>query len=138
MKLKAALGAYFLIFILEGCCLMPEYGPLMNLKNLEDNRAQMNKDIEKKEGLYKKLELDLKDKRLQEGISRQEIIRRYGEPIFSRPVEGPLGAREALLYRHPTAYFSSDMVYLYLDDKENLVSWEIKPAPLAEEEKAGR
>ncbi|MDI6606168.1 MAG: hypothetical protein QME65_03380, partial [Candidatus Omnitrophota bacterium] len=62
MKLKVAISAYSLIFILQGCCLIPEYGPLMNLKNLEDNRAQMDNDIKKKEGLYKKLELDLKDK----------------------------------------------------------------------------
>ena len=138
MKLKAAISIYSLIFILQGCCLMPEYAPLMNLKNLEDNRAQMNKDIKEKESLYKKLELDLKDNRLKRGISRQKIILRYSEPVFSRPVESSLGAGEALIYCHPTAYFSSDMIYLYLDDKGNLVSWEIKPAPLAEEEKAGR
>lgn len=123
------------IFILGGCCLIPEYQPLMNLKNLADNRSRTERYIEKEEGLYHKLEQDIKKNRLKEGASRKELLRRYGPPVFSRPVDNKTRVKEILIYRHPTEYFSSDMIYLDLDDKEKLCSWQIKPAPLAEEKK---
>lgn len=137
-KLKAPITACLLALLLQGCCLIPGYEPLVNLKNLGDNRAQMDKYLKAEEARYKKLELDLKDKRLKEGISRQELLSRYGEPVFSRPAEGQSAKGEVLIYRHPTEYFSSDMIYLYLDDKDRLLSYQIKPAPLAGEEKEPR
>ncbi|MFH0763011.1 MAG: hypothetical protein V1925_03895 [Candidatus Omnitrophota bacterium] len=135
MKLKALISICFLIFVLQGCALLPGYEPLANLENLGGNRARMGKHLKQKERLYKKLEADLKDGRLKEGAGRQEIISYYGEPVFFRAKEGGPAAGEVLIYRHPTEYFSSDMIYLYLDNKDSLASWEIKPAPLSEQEK---
>lgn len=134
-KLKAPITACLLALLLQGCRLIPEYEPLINLKNLGENRAQMDKYLKAEEGRYKKLELDLKDKRLKEGISRQELVSRYGEPVLSRPTAGQPARGEVLIYRHPTEYFSSDMIYLYLDDKDRLASYQIEPPPLLEEEK---
>lgn len=124
-----------LIFILGGCCLIPEYQPLMNLKTLEEQRARTALVIKKEEALYNKLNKGIKENRLKKGASKKDILSEYGQPVLSRVVHDKSGNKKlSLIYRHPTESFSSDMIYLYFDDEEKLFSWEIKPAPLAKRE----
>lgn len=134
LSLKFFLITLFLASILGGCCLIPEYEPLMNLKNLGDDRTRSAEYIKEQEGLYNKLGLDIKEERLKKGTPKKEIFSEYGQPIFSRAIKDESQIKLALIYRHPTRFFSSDMLYLYFDDKDNLCSWEIKPASLDKED----
>ncbi len=104
----------------------------MNLKNLGDQRTRMGEYVKKEEALYNKLEQDLKEKRFKKGTPQKNILSEYGQPVFSRVLNDDSGIKLCLIYRHPTEFFSSDIIYLYFDVKEKLASWEIKPAPLAE------
>lgn len=113
--------ASFLFFLAGGCCLIPEYQPLMNLKNLEEEHSRTAEGLKKDEARYYKLVRDLKEGGLKKGAAKKAIFSEYGQPVLSR--------QNTLIYRHPTEFFSSDMVYLYFDSDEKLSSWELKPAP---------
>lgn len=136
MPLRSFSIILFLVSFFAGCSLIPEYQPLMNLKNLGDERARTGEGLKKEEGLYNKLKDDLKGGRLKKGKPKKEILAEYGRPVFARAVDDGSGIKLCLVYRHPTEFFSSDMVYLYFDAKEKLIFLEIKPAPFTEENKA--
>jgi len=114
MKLlnKIILGVLFLS--LAGCS--PQVN---NLISLSESRSQMEAEVKRQEALYLKLKEDIKDNRIKKGFTQKQIFSRYGKPVLIKP--------GFLLYRHPTQAFSSDLVYLYIDQKGVLVSWEIKP-----------
>lgn len=131
--MKKYIAGCILTLLLGGCCLIPGYQPLMNLKNLGDNRSQTAAYLKGEEDRYKKLELDLRNEELKEGTSKEELFSRYGRPVFSRAAEDPAGAAEVLIYRHPTGYFSSDLLYLYLDKEGRFFSYRREPAPLIQE-----
>ena len=106
----------------------------MNLKGLSDNREQAGRDLKNEEALYNKLKQDINQKRLKKGTPKKNILSEYGQPVFYRAVNHKNEIKLCLIWRHPTEFFSSDMLYLYFDGEEKLVFWEIKPAPLAEEQ----
>jgi len=63
------------------------------------------------------------------GLTKKRIIKIYGDPVLTKKIEDSPPMTEALLYRHPTKYFSSDRVLLYLDEAQELIHWEYKPNP---------
>jgi len=106
----------------------------MNLKNLGDERTRLGEELKRQEGLYNKLKQDIKENRLKKGVSQKEIISEYGQPVFSRVVDANGEAKFCLIWRHPTEFFSSDMLYLYFDAGNKLVLWEAKPSSLTQED----
>ncbi|MBM3250449.1 MAG: hypothetical protein FJZ09_06415 [Candidatus Omnitrophica bacterium] len=113
----------FAVF-LGGCAFFTHYDQVMTLKAIGDNQAQIQRYLDKQKALFAKLLDDAKNGRLEKGSSQNRVAARYGEPIYIRQ-EGPeRGSSEVYVYRHPTQYFSSDMVYLYFNEKK-LAKWEI-------------
>lgn len=112
-----------IILILAGCAPQGAF----TLQRLANSQQELQGEVDEKEKLFSTLEGDIKNNRLQKGVSKSEIIANYGEPIFTRAVKSQTENQEFMLYRRPTAYFSSDLIYLYFDRQKNLSSWEIKP-----------
>jgi hypothetical protein len=111
-----------IIFILSGCATQG----VMSLQRLAISQEELKEEVNTQEKFFSVLLDDLKNNRLKNGLSKEEILAKYGEPIYSKPVSGDPEKKEFLLYRHPTNYFSSELVYLYLDQNQRLCSWEIK------------
>jgi len=108
----------------SGCFFLPE--SLKTLKSVGDSQDEIEVYLAKQIQLFNKLLIDLKNKDLKLGISEANFIYIYGEPVLSKKLTQPPGGIK-LLYRHPTEYFKSDRVYLYFDQKDNLIRWEYKP-----------
>ena len=70
---------------------------------------------------YSRLLRDCESNTLQKGLSMDDIVSRYGEPLDCRAAED--GSGKKCLYNHPLEYFSSSRIYLAFDDEEKLVSW---------------
>ena len=119
---------YFLIILVSGCATMEHLDELLTLKNVSDNQKDMDIYLKKQIKGFKKLLDDIKNDRLRKGESKNYIISTYYDPILTKQVGELKDIREVLLYRHPTEYFNSDRVYLYINNKGRLAYWEVKPA----------
>lgn len=123
-KQKINILIFVLIFLFGGCAVSPLDQRISLLKRLAANHKEIERDIKKQEKLFYKLIEDIKGQRLKEGDNKEEILSRYGEPIFCKvPQEEDM---EFCLYRHPTEYFLTEKAYLYFDHAGNLYSWELK------------
>jgi len=71
---------------------------------------------------FKLLLIDIEGGHLERGISRQQVIRRYGEPVIEQ-VEDMV---TACLYRDPLDFFAPQKVYLYFGQDDNLVNFEVR------------
>jgi hypothetical protein len=123
---KTICFSFFLVF-LGGCTFFTHYDELMTLKRMGDNQAQITKYLDKQKALFLKLLDDAKFNRLEKGSSRKTILTRYGEPIYVRQDSETEGS-EVYVYRHPTEYFSSDLVNLYFNKNKKLTKWQILSA----------
>ena len=113
-----------------GCALvrfLQCHDKLMTLKRVGASQDEIGKYVERQEKLFLLLLDDIRNDRIKSGLSKTDVIDTYGDPILFREVVDRPSIKEALLYRHPTEYFSSDRVYLYFDDSGKLVYWEYKP-----------
>ncbi len=127
---KSIIAICFSIFILAGCM-----QGAMTLKRLQNSQQELDEEVKTQEKFFFALSDDVKNNRLQKGISKKEILAKYGEGIFAKPINDVTEKKEVLAYRHPTEFFSSDLIYLYFDKEERLVYWEIKPAFIKAETK---
>ncbi len=127
LPIKLFFLLYLLVFLSVGCALIPGYEQVKPLVELGEGRSDIENRLKEDEQLFLKLEKDALSNRLRKNTTKSKIIFRYGRPIMSKPVSDREGVREFLLYRHPTRYFSSNMIYLYFDHKERLCSWEVVP-----------
>ena len=115
-------------FLLGGCVYITHYKDLMFLGKLAANQREIDNYLKKQEKLFHKLEGDVKNSRLKKGISKEAVLSEYGEPVFCKSVESSGDIVESCLYRHPTEYFDTDVVYLKFDKDEKLYFWEFIPA----------
>jgi hypothetical protein len=111
------------ILFLTGC------ETLLNLNNLSSNRSALDQYVERQVNLFNKLKNDYLNGHLKQGVSKEAIIARYGEPIFCYADKNP-EIKEYCSYRHPTNYFNSDIIDLKFDKKNKLVVWDLKPAEI--------
>ena len=117
--LRKALCLFFLFIVCMGC------SRLLLLKSIASSQKQMETYIARQKKGFLRLKQDIQRNRLQKGISRETVIKRYGEPVFCAAQENPIdiGISQSCLYRAPMEYFSADKVYLYFDQQELLHSW---------------
>jgi len=108
--------------ILTGCAAQG----IMTLQRLNISQQEFKEEVEEQKKSFFLLEDDFKNNRLKSGMTKEEILTKYGKPVFSRAVNDTTEKKEVLVYRHPTEYFSSDLIYLYFNQKQRLCSWELK------------
>lgn len=121
-------GLFFVILLMCGCATITHMDELLALKRVSDNQIQIEIYLKKQEQGFSKLYEDIKNDTLKKGMLERAIIYKYSEPILVKKPEEQSDIKEILLYRHPTEYFSSDRIYLYIDKSGKLAYWEIKPA----------
>lgn len=114
MKIYIKLITGLLVVMAAGCS-----EGTRNIINVAESRRQMVAQVKNDEYLYNQLKEDARNNSLVKGTRKKEIIAKYGEPTLTKP--------DFILYRHPTDFFSSDLVYLYFDRENKLTSWEIRP-----------
>jgi uncharacterized protein YehS (DUF1456 family) len=119
---------YFLILGITGCAAMSNLDELLTLKSVADSQKDIEIYLKKQEDGFKKLLDDVKNERLKQGLTKKYIMETYAEPILTKETTQDNAVREILLYRHPTQYFNSDRIYLYLDKNFRLLKWQLKPA----------
>lgn len=125
--LKGIISCCFAGLVFSGCGFLRHPGKLLRLKSLRDNQIDIQRYIERQERLFEVLVEDIKNSRLDTGLSSLIIVKKYGEPVLVRENKEECPSCRVFLYRRPVDYFSSDKVYLYFDDKDELSSWEYKP-----------
>lgn len=121
-RIFLAVFSPMIIFVLTGCAAQG----IMTLQRLSISQQEFDEEVETQKKSFFLLRDDFKNNRLKNGMSKQEILAKYGEPVFSRVVNDATERKEVLVYRHPTEYFSSDLIYLYLNQKQQLCFWELK------------
>ncbi len=126
--LKIIFLVWCIIFSLGGCSFTTHYDQLMLLKRLGDSQHEIDDYIKKQKDAFFKLSDAIKNNQLKIGISKKEILSIYGEPVFCKDIANKVDVKEICIYRHPLQYFSTDMVYLKVDKKQNLCCWEFLPA----------
>ncbi|MFA5099415.1 MAG: hypothetical protein WC547_00835 [Candidatus Omnitrophota bacterium] len=109
--------------VLTGCISTRQTKQMIQLKRFGDNRAEMDRFIQIQEDGFSRLQEDFKGKRLAAGTPKRLIISRYADPVYCKSLEGGF-AGEICLYRRPTEFFSSDVIFLYFDKNGDLESWE--------------
>ena len=120
--------AVFIIFqviFLQGCVYLMHYNDLKKLKALADSQKEMGDELNKQEELFSALRADLQENKITQGLLYQQVVSIYGEPIFCQPAKSQDRFISSCLYRHPSKYFSSDLIYLNFDSDQKLSSWEI-------------
>ncbi|MBN2483234.1 MAG: hypothetical protein JXD21_03400 [Candidatus Omnitrophica bacterium] len=111
------------IFLLSGCSLIKNKGPLLTLKSIGDSQRQIGKYIEKQKGLFTLLVDDIKNDELPKNLTEAQITSRYGAPVVVTELDR---TKRRLLYRYPKKYYTSDRVYFYIDDGI-MTRWEYIP-----------
>lgn len=114
-----------LVILLSGCIAISKYQALSNLKAYGDSQNEIEVYLENQTDSFVKLEQDLKNGKLKQGIAQKAILSEYGPPIFSKEIPHDPNLKNLLLYRHPTKYFTSDKIYLYIDQTDKLYAWEL-------------
>lgn len=98
---------------------------LLTLKRLGANQKEMGRYVSRQVKAFDNLANDLENNKVAVGISKEDFIAIYGDPVLSWEVTNS-SAREVFLYRYPTKYFTFDKAYLFFDESGKLVSWEYK------------
>ncbi len=92
--------------------------PLLTLKNYSDEQDKIASYVERQDKLFDELVAAIKAGSFVEKKAK-EIRARFGDPVFTRPMDYQGVAREQWLYRYAKAG-TSDKVYLYFDSDGNL------------------
>lgn len=115
------------IAFFSGCALKEYRDQISLLRQLSASQADIGQYLQKQEALFRQLVLDLETERLVAGVSKQEVITRYGEPVLARRyITEDKNIAFKLLYRAPNEYFHTTRVYLYFDAQDELFRWEYR------------
>ncbi|MCK5287972.1 MAG: hypothetical protein KAJ14_11835 [Candidatus Omnitrophica bacterium] len=120
---KVVIFYVFVTLCLEGCATIKYTKQLLVLKDLADSQKEINKCLDEQEALFKKILVDIKNKKIELGTSKEDFLNSYGKPVLTRKGSN-LFVGEILLYRYPKKYFNSEKVYFYFDRFQKLVDLE--------------
>lgn len=116
------------VFVLISGC-VPRFNTeaISVLKQLSKNQKEIDDYVQIQREGFLRLEQDILREKLYAGLPKQEIISRYGDPIYCSP-SAEHEQKLACLYRQPMEFFSVDRIYLYFDADGRLEYWVLKPA----------
>ena len=125
--MPVVLGIVPILFV-GGCMYLAHMDELLFLKGLGDNAREIQQYIDAQHDSFIKLRDDVKNNRLVMGLSKEEVIAAYGDPVYCKAVTENSTVAESCLYRLPTHYFATDMIYLRFDKGQKLCGEEFLPA----------
>lgn len=123
--LKKIFCLFLLLVFSAGCS-----PGVLALKRLGSGQKEMQRYVDRQEKGFLRLKRDIEGNRLQKGMPKESMIKKYGDPVFCDAAEssGASEIAQSCLYRSPTEYFSADKAYLYFSRQELLHSWKYEPA----------
>ena len=108
-------------FVLTGLLFFAGCGqPLRTLMAIDAEQKAQQRYQRRQEVLFYRLVEDVKAGRLKEGVSRQEVLRRYGDPITMDET--------SIVYRKPCAYFKATKVAVSFDEDDRIKTLRIEEA----------
>lgn len=111
--------------VLLSLLLLTSCGPnLKLLLQINDEDKAFKQQLRLQERGFSLLQQDLKRNQLKVGALKKDIIARYGQPILEQSSQAQTETQK-LLYRYPTKYFDSSKVYLFFDNNQSLIRWDI-------------
>jgi hypothetical protein len=112
------------VVCLASLCGCTQWQGLIALKHYSDSQRVIARDMRRNDVLFGLLFVDAQNNEIHLGMTRKQIINRYGEPILTLPANES-GAVEKSLYRKAYEYIGADKVYLYFDCLERIVKVEV-------------
>jgi hypothetical protein len=125
MKLRV-MAIMFVTALTAGCVSHQKISALSRLDRLGKEQQEIERFLNAQAEGAAQLVRDILLGNIQTDISKEEVVTRYGEPIFCEPLEEGQGG-EKCLYRRPTEYFNTDQAYLTFDKEGKLRSWKLEP-----------
>jgi hypothetical protein len=97
---------------------------ILNLVSLSKNQAQTQQFVKQQEDLFVSLAADVATGELCQGLSKEDLTKRYGSPTLVKTARRNGASLERWLYRMPLDYSASQKVYLDFDASGSLMEWE--------------
>lgn len=99
------------------------------LRNAARNEKEIQAYVKREEARFLRLKREVQAGRLKKGWKKSAISGRYGEPVVCEPASARSASAGTIrcVYRHPTEFISTDLIYLYFSPEGKLVSWEFEP-----------
>ena len=126
MKKNIFLG--FLLLALFGCAEAEHLDQLLVMKAAGDNQSLQVKAVHLQNNNFKSLLKTINENHLKDYPDKKSILKKFGEPAYEKIVKDGDVLKEKWLYRRAKDFFGAEKVYLYFDDKGNLLDYKyIKP-----------
>ncbi len=103
---------------ISGCATV---GALNKLQELSSDRDGQQAYVKEGAVKFKQLVSDFSSGAIKAGISKDEIIEIYGEPISVKNIKTVSSFKEEFMYRHPAQFFGSERIFLYFDSGSKLI-----------------
>ncbi len=112
--------------VCTGCAKLGNLDKLLTLKDLADHQEATDAHVEEREQIFRQMITDVEGGQVQPGTVKQEILSRYGDPIFVEYTQYQDQVAELWMYRMPVKFTGSDQVYLYFDAMDQVIAYEVK------------
>jgi hypothetical protein len=94
--------------------------PLRTLMGIGAEQKAQQQYQQRQETLFYRLVKDVESGRLKQGADREDVLRRYGDPIVLN--DG------TIVYQRPGDYFRATKVYMVFDDDDKLRTLRVQEA----------
>lgn len=121
------------VSFLVGCAKVKHLPQLLTLKKYAETGEATDKYVETQSTSFNQLREDVQNNKLEEKISQEDLVARYGEPVYIRKVARGDKQTHEWLYRHPTEFFNTDKAYFYFDTDGNFIDWTYEEAKKKED-----
>lgn len=108
-----------------GCGKVKHIPRLLVLKSYGENGEEKDFLVEEANAKFEQLSSDISDGSIKEGQTFLEVKETYGEPIKCDIVHEEGVQLSQCLYRFPTRFFKDDKAYLFFNQGESLVKWNL-------------
>ena len=129
MKIKG-LMLVVLLPVVCGCAKLAHIEQLLTIKGLSDNRDVQAEFVTQQNENFDRLVQAVTAGEIQSGIKREVFLKKFGEPVFRRPVTIDGKEQEEWLYRYATKYSGAEKVYVYFGTEGKLLTWKHEVPPV--------
>lgn len=120
------LGFSLLVFF--GCAEVNHLDQLLTIKAAGDNQTLQQKAVHLQNKNFKSLLKVISENHLKDYPSKESVLKNFGEPAYAKTVKENDTSKDVWLYRRAKDFFGAEKVYLYFDDKGNLLDYKyVKP-----------
>lgn len=111
---------------IAGCSKISNLDKMLTLKELADFQEATDAHIEEREANFQTMLADIASGQVDELSNKQDVLDRYGEPVYIKQVSYQEQMVIMWMYRLPVKFMDSDQVLFYFDDSNRLVTHEVR------------